>query len=78
MDYTVIFDMASFFGGPTGAEMELSKQRSDALDRADRAERSSFEALAEMARVGRERDEAMKKLEVLKRRLDDFEGGYDK
>ncbi len=66
------------FWGPTGAEMELSKQRSDALDRADRAERSSFESLAEMARVGRERDEAMKRLEVLQQRLDDLEGGNDK
>jgi plasmid stabilization system protein ParE len=58
--------------------MELSKQRSAALDRADRAERSSFESLAEMARVGRERDEAMKKLEVLQQRFDDLEGGNDK
>lgn len=65
------------FWGPTSAEMELSKQRSDALERADRAERSSFESLAEMARVGRERDEAMQQLEVLQQRLNDLESGKD-
>lgn len=64
--------------GPTSAEMELSKQRSDALDRADRAERSSFESLAEMSRVGRERDAAIKQLKVLQQRLDDLESGKDK
>ena len=36
--------------------MDLSKQRIDALERAERAERSSFDAVAEMARIGRERD----------------------
>jgi hypothetical protein len=42
--------------GPTSREMDLSKQRIDALERAERAERSSFDAVAEMARIGRERD----------------------
>ena len=61
------------FWGPSSSEMALSKQRSDALDRAERAERSSFEALAEMAQVGRERDEALKNIELLRERLEQFE-----
>jgi hypothetical protein len=46
--------------------MELSKQRSEALERAERAEQSSFEALAEMSRVERERDAARKELHDLR------------
>lgn len=53
--------------------MELSKQRYEALDRADRAERSSFEALAEMVTVGRERDELREKLGVLQLRTKQLE-----
>ncbi len=48
--------------GPTRREMRLSAQRSAALDRATRAERSAFEALAETARVARERDAALARL----------------
>lgn len=66
-------DLWQRFWGPSSHEMALSKQRSDALERADRAERSSFEALADMARVGRERDEANKEIEILRRRLDQLE-----
>ena len=62
------------YWGPSSHEMALSKQRSDALDRADRAERSSFEALAEMARVGRERDAAIKENEDLRLQLDRTKG----
>ena len=59
--------------GPSSGEIELSKQRHEALDRADRAERSSFEALAEMAAVGRERDALKKDLEVLRLRVKQLE-----
>ncbi|MBI2801663.1 MAG: hypothetical protein HYX63_15555 [Gammaproteobacteria bacterium] len=44
--------------GPTDVETDLSEQRSAALERAERAERSVFEALAESAKLARERDEA--------------------
>jgi len=42
--------------GPNDRELALSRQRREAIDRAERAERSAFEALAETAEVGRERD----------------------
>lgn len=54
--------------GPSGRELELSRQRGEALERADRAEHSSFEALAEMARVERERDAALEELASLRQR----------
>jgi chromosome segregation ATPase len=57
------------FWGPSRREMELSKQRIAALERAERAERSSFEALAEMARVARERDDTRRQLEDLTTRI---------
>ncbi len=44
--------------GPTDVETDLSEQRSAALERAERAERLIFEALAESAKLARERDEA--------------------
>ena len=59
--------------GPSHAELELSKQRYEALDRADRAERSSFEALAEMVTVGRERDKLREKLGVVQLRIKQLE-----
>ena len=40
------------FWGPSSVEVDLSRQRIDALERADRAERSAFESLAEMAAGG--------------------------
>ncbi len=55
--------------GPSRREVRLSKQRIAALERAERAEAISFEALAETAKVGRERDEALKKLEELEKTL---------
>lgn len=55
--------------GPSRLEAELSSQRSAALDRAERAEHSAFEALAETARVGRERDEARAQVEKLKKEV---------
>jgi hypothetical protein len=61
------------FWGPSSREMELSKQRGDALERAERAEHSSFEALAEMAKVERERDAAGKEIAILRQRIDRLE-----
>lgn len=55
--------------GPSRIEAELSEQRGAALDRADRAERSAFEALAETARVGRERDQLRAEVERLKKEV---------
>lgn len=48
--------------GPSNRELELARQRSEALERANRAEKASFEALADMAAVTRERDEARQEL----------------
>jgi chromosome segregation ATPase len=56
--------------GPSRSEMELARQRIEALERAERAERSSFEALAETARVGRERDELVAEVERLQAALE--------
>jgi hypothetical protein len=64
--------------GPSHGEIALSKQRHDALDRADRAERSSFEALAEMATVGRERDAMRNDIEVLQLRIKQLEYAISK
>lgn len=55
--------------GPSATEKQLSAQRAAALERAERAERSSFEALAETARVGRERDEARGRVAALEAEL---------
>jgi hypothetical protein len=55
--------------GPSQHETELSAQRSAALERAERAEGSAFEALAETARVGRERDEARAEIARLRKEL---------
>ncbi len=57
--------------GPSRREQQLSRQRIEALERAERAERSSFESLAEMARVARERDDALKRVRELERTSDD-------
>lgn len=51
--------------GPSRREVMLSEQRSAALQRAQRAETSAFEALAETARVARERDAAIARLAAL-------------
>lgn len=48
--------------GPSRREQMLSAQRIAALERAQRAEHSAFEALAETARVARERDTALARL----------------
>jgi hypothetical protein len=51
--------------GPSKREIELSKQRQALIERAERAESSAFEALAETAEVGRERDLLRAKLKQL-------------
>ncbi|MCZ6804566.1 MAG: hypothetical protein O7D86_11725 [Proteobacteria bacterium] len=48
--------------GPSKREVELSKQRQQLIARAEHAELSAFEALAETAEVGRERDQLRDKL----------------
>lgn len=55
--------------GPSRLEEDLSQQRSAALERADRAERSAFEALAETARIGRDRDQLKAEVERLRQEL---------
>lgn len=47
--------------GPTKREMLLSRQRQELLERAERAESMAFQALAETAEIGRERDAIVKK-----------------
>ena len=55
--------------GPSRLEEDLSTQRSEALERADRAERSAFEALAETARIVRERDRLKAETERLQQEV---------
>ena len=55
--------------GPSRREILLSEQRIAALDRATRAEGSSFEALAETARVARERDDLKARIVELEAKL---------
>lgn len=51
--------------GPGRRELELSQQRQALIERCERAEASAFDALAETAEVGRERDDALAKLKSL-------------
>lgn len=53
--------LRSFFG-PGKRELELSKQRQELIMRAERAEAAAFEAIAETAEIGRERDDLRAKL----------------
>ena len=55
--------------GPSRREEDLSSQRSAALERAERAERSAFEALAETARMGRDRDHLKEEVARLEEEL---------
>jgi hypothetical protein len=59
--------------GPSNLESSLSQQRSEALERAERAEHSAFEALAETAKVARERDQASAEAARLRREVDALE-----
>lgn len=51
--------------GPSKRELTLSKQRQALIERAEHAEISAFEALAETADIGRERDNLREKLKRL-------------
>lgn len=57
------------FFGPSKREVELSKQRQALIERAEHAETSAFEALAETADIGRERDDLREKLKQLEAQL---------
>ncbi len=54
---------------PSPVEMELSAQRSEAMERAERAEALSFDAMAEMARANQTRDAALSRITVLEAEL---------
>ncbi len=56
--------------GPSRRELRLSEERRAALGRAERAEQTSFDALAETARVARERDSALARVTELEQALD--------
>ena len=56
--------------GPSKKEMLLSKQRQELLERAERAESMAFDALAETAKIGRERDAMAKKLKPQEQKPD--------
>lgn len=50
------------FKGPSKRELVLSSQRQELIERAERAEAIAFDAIAETAEVGRQRDAALKEL----------------
>lgn len=51
--------------GPSRLELKLSEQRRQLIERAERAEAMAFEALAEMAEIGKQRDDALFKTREL-------------
>ena len=51
--------------GPGRRELLLSSQRQELIERAERAEAIAFEAIAETADVGRQRDAAIKQLKTI-------------
>ena len=53
--------------GPTRRELLLSSQRQELIERAERAEAIAFEAIAETADVGRQRDAALAELKNIKK-----------
>ena len=57
------------FTGPSRREMELSRQRKELIERAEHAEASAFDALAETADIGRERDAAIERIRQLEEEL---------
>lgn len=59
--------------GPSRREQVLGKQRIELIERADRAEALAFEALAETAEIGKQRDEALQQLKELQAKLKDLE-----
>ena len=55
--------------GPSRRELALSKQRKELIERAEHAETIAFEALAETADMGKERDSVLKQLKELEQEL---------
>jgi len=51
--------------GPSKREIALSRQRQELIARAEHAEISAFDALGEMAEVGRDRDQLREKLKQI-------------
>jgi len=51
--------------GPSKRELLLSRQRQELIERAERAEAMTFEAFAETAEIGKQRDEILEKLAKL-------------
>lgn len=62
------------FAGPSRREMELSRQRKELIERAEHAEASAFDALAETADIGRERDAAIERIRQLEQELARLKG----
>ena len=58
---------------PSPREMQLSSQRMEAIDRAERAEGVSFDAMAEMNRLLRERDNLQNEVTKLKQAVKKLE-----
>ena len=58
--------------GPSRREMILSKQRQELIERAEHAEASAFEALAETAEIGSERDDILQKMKQLEQEISKY------
>ena len=56
------FSLWRILFGPGKHELLLSQQRQQLIERAERAEAMAYDALAETAEVGRQRDAAIRKL----------------
>lgn len=61
--------------GPSKRELLLSSQRQELIERAERAEAIAFEAIAETAEVGRQRDAALQELNNARENGPDADGG---
>ena len=68
-----LIDTIKSLFGPSRREKILSKQRIELIERADHSEAMAFEALAETAEVGKQRDEALLQLKELQAKLKDLE-----
>ena len=60
------------FWGPSRREQELGAERQQWVERAEHAENSAFEALAETAEVGRQRNELKAQLKTLRDELEKY------
>ena len=63
-----------FLAGPSHREMVLSKQRKELIERAEHAEAIAFEALADTAEMGKERDALLKEMKELEQELARLKG----